>query len=190
MVTPLFLSSESIEEGPEAIVYSNVTIVNALFEAFLEPEEIAQNALRSYYVDYYLAEVENGGFAQFAYNGGMQDLVVDWIAAGLDAMGADRHAALFARATEAYRSLSDEERDAFLEGDLSDDAGDALSRVDDDFAELDETEDLTELNAAWLLSLPELVLAPRDELPARVAARAAQIPGIEARRAAEPGPDA
>ena len=42
----------------------------------LEPEEVSHDALLSYYVDYYLAEVTNAGFAQFVYNTGWKPRVV------------------------------------------------------------------------------------------------------------------
>lgn len=62
---PVVVSRESTEEGAEEVVCSNVTIVNALFDQLVHVEEIAPDALLSYYVDYYLAEVCNGGFSRF-----------------------------------------------------------------------------------------------------------------------------
>src|SRR4051812_5684805 len=49
----------------EDIVESNVSFVNALFDEYLTGEEVHPDALRSYYVDYYLDQVNNGGFSQF-----------------------------------------------------------------------------------------------------------------------------
>jgi len=72
---------------PEDIIYSNVELVNALFEELLEEDEIAPDALRSYYVDYYLAQLENGGFSQFVYNSQWSPLTNGFIREGLAAKG-------------------------------------------------------------------------------------------------------
>ncbi|PJJ61673.1 DMP19 family protein [Compostimonas suwonensis] len=183
---PVVVSAESIEEGADSIVYSNVTIVNALLSGLLEIGEIAPNAIRSYYVDYYLAEVSNGGFAQFVVNSGLPDSLVEWVRDGLEGMDAHGHAALFERAVDAYQTLNDEEREGFLEGEFFGDSEtrDILEAVDDEFERIDDAEDLTELNAAWLTALPELRVVPRAEVDDFVASRIALIDGLEARRAA------
>ena len=63
------VSAESVASAdPAEIIHSNIAFVNALFAEQVRPEEIASDALRSYHVDYYLAQVENGGFSQFVYN--------------------------------------------------------------------------------------------------------------------------
>src|SRR5689334_4990597 len=52
-------------ENPGKIVQSNVSVLNALFAEHLTVAELSADALRSYYVDYFLARVNNGGFSQF-----------------------------------------------------------------------------------------------------------------------------
>ena len=46
---------------------SNVTVVNAMYAELLDAPEIAPNALRSYYVDFYLTQALAGGFAQYVF---------------------------------------------------------------------------------------------------------------------------
>jgi hypothetical protein len=58
---------------------------------------VSHDALLSYYVDYYLAEVNNGGFAQFVYNTAWKPRVVALVKQGLSAIGALKHAELFWR---------------------------------------------------------------------------------------------
>ena len=61
------LSRESLESADaRATIALNIDFANALFEELLEPEEVSHDALLSYYVDYYLAEVNNGGFASLS----------------------------------------------------------------------------------------------------------------------------
>ena len=42
---------------PYDIISSNIELVNALFGEHLRADEIPPDAVRSYYVDYYLAQV-------------------------------------------------------------------------------------------------------------------------------------
>ena len=63
------VSRESLEStDPRALIDSNIGFVNTLLAEHLLPEEISQDAWRSYYVDYYFAQIANGGFSQFVYN--------------------------------------------------------------------------------------------------------------------------
>jgi len=57
----VIVSRESFASAePYDIVDSNISFVNALFAEYLRAEEISPDALRSYYADYYLAQVNNG----------------------------------------------------------------------------------------------------------------------------------
>jgi hypothetical protein len=77
-------------ESPYELVQSVVNFVNfALRHAFFHRDEIAQNAMRAYHVDYYLAQVNNGGHSQFAANSNMLDVILKDIDEGLDAMRHD-----------------------------------------------------------------------------------------------------
>mgnify|MGYP001612213910 CR=1 len=52
----VFVSQSSFDStDPYDIVYSNVFFVDALFGAYFKKDEVCQDALRSYYLDYYLA---------------------------------------------------------------------------------------------------------------------------------------
>src|SRR5579872_3800744 len=78
-------------DDPSEIVESNCSFLNALFEEYLTADEVSADALRSYYVDYYLAEVNNGGFSQFVYNSRWSPQVLAFVREGLRAMKAKRH---------------------------------------------------------------------------------------------------
>src|SRR5713226_504547 len=82
-------------DEPGEIVESNISFLNALFEEYLTAEEVSADALRSYCVDYYLAQVNNGGFSQFVYNSRWSPQVVSFVREGLQAMEAKLHLEVF-----------------------------------------------------------------------------------------------
>ena len=69
LVDHIVVSRESIKSNDAyAIIKSNISVVNYLLEEGAEPGELSPDALGSYYVDYYLAEITNGGNAQYMFN--------------------------------------------------------------------------------------------------------------------------
>jgi hypothetical protein len=180
----VIVSDQSVASAdPYDIVYSNIEFVNALFGEHLKADEIAPDALRSYYVDYYLAQVNNGGFSQFVYNSHWSALMNGFIRDGLVAMKAVGHLALFNESAALVDRLGADGLQAFLESEYFDDNAerDSLDANNDRFSELSETEDLIALNAAWLRSLQELKVKTADEIKAEIARRGAALPDREER---------
>lgn len=69
LVDHIVVSRKSIKSRDVyAVIESNISVVNYLLEEGAEPDELSPDALGSYYVDYYLAEVLNGGISQFMFN--------------------------------------------------------------------------------------------------------------------------
>jgi hypothetical protein len=163
---------------PYDIISSNIELVNALFGEHLRADEIAPDALRSYYVDYYLAQVNNGGFSQFVYNSRWSLLMNGFIREGLAAMKAVEHLALFNDSAALVDRLGADRLQAFFESEYfgSNAERDALDANNDRFYELSETEDLIALNAAWLRSLPGLTVKTMDEIKAEIARCGAALP--------------
>src|SRR5258706_8129127 len=105
----VIVSQQSYQSGdPYAIVGANISFVNALLEAYLHPDEVAPDALRSYYVDYYLAQQNNGGFSQFVYNSGWDSRVVSCVREGLETMGANRQLTLFEESAVLHDTFGEE----------------------------------------------------------------------------------
>jgi hypothetical protein len=180
----VIVSDHSVASAdPYDIVCSNIELVNALFGEHLKANEIAPDALRSYYVDYYLAQVNNGGFSQFVYNSHWSPLMNGFIREGLTAMKAAGHLALFNESAALVDRLGADGLQAFLESELfgTNPTRDALDANNDRFYELSETEDLIALNAAWLRSLPGIKVKTADEIKAEVARRSAALPDREQR---------
>lgn len=163
-LAPLLVSSESIaSDDPYDVILTNIEVVNALAE-LLAPDELVQDALVSYYTDFYQAQVANGGFAQFVFNSGWSPLLVDAVAAGLEAMEAPRHAAVFAQARAAVDALSEYELQEFFESELfgENETRDRLDAAAEGFD--DAEDDLVLRNSAFLRSRPDLVVLPEAEL--------------------------
>ncbi|MEM9418957.1 MAG: DUF4375 domain-containing protein [Planctomycetota bacterium] len=165
------------------IIESNIAFLNAQFEEHLTHDEVSPNALRSYYVDYYLAQVNNGGFSQFVYNSGWQPQTIQYLCEGLEAMGAEKHLELLTKAAQILDQLGPDRLQAFFESDYfgENEERDILNKYDDLFFELSEQEDLIELNAKWLRQLPNIVVISVDEAKAELRRRADSITNRDAR---------
>jgi hypothetical protein len=171
---------------PYDLVESNVLFVNALFEQHLRADEIAPDALRSYYVDYYVAQVNNGGFSQFVYNSGWSPSLIGMVRDGLSAMKAAEHLKLFEKSADIVRQMEPDRLQAFLRGKYfgTNAERDALDANDDRFFDLSKTDDLIAINAAWLRGLPGLRVMTPEQMQAEVERRAAALPDREQRRRA------
>jgi hypothetical protein len=201
---PVVLATESAEAANEDVVDSNVTVVNAMYAELLDAPEIAPNALRSYYVDFYLTQALAGGFAQYVFTVPEREEIDAYVREGLEGMGATAHLALFNRTAEAFDALSEDDADAYLDGDADGDAdGDTegfggadngggtaspepvreLEELDEAFESLLETEDILALNAAWLRGQEGLLLLDEEQLDLHIAERVARIPNLAERRA-------
>ena len=185
---PVVLTTDSKDASNEDVVDSNVTVVNQMYQELLNDEEIAPVALRSYFVDFYLTQALSGGFAQYVFTAPEREEMDQLIREGLEGMGALRHLELFNRTAEAFDSLSEEEAEMYLDGDLDEaepqpQAVASLDELDGEFEALLETEDIIALNAAWLLRQEGLLILNQDELNAHIAQRVAQVPNLEERRA-------
>ena len=174
-----------VAADPHRIVVSNAAFVDALFAEHLTADEIGQDALRSYFVQYYLAQMENGGFAQLVYNSDWDSHVVAKVRDGLRTIGARMHQAVFLEGIATVRQLGRDGLQEFLSRDYWGDnpVRDRLDAVTEQFAKAAEVEDLAARNAAWLRSHPKLHVLTHDEMEAEVQRRAAVIPDMPQRLA-------
>lgn len=186
------LPREIINGSDADVVDANVDVVNAMYEELLDIGEIAPNALRSYYVDFYLTQSLGGGFAQYVFTAPERSDIDAYIRAGLEGMGAAAHLDLFNRTVAAFDALSEEEADAYLDGDTDLDGGTdggvfeavrVLEELDGEFETLLETEELVALNAAWLRGQADLLVLDEEELDRHIAERVSRIPNLAERQA-------
>ncbi len=65
----IIVSDNSFKSNePYDIINSNITVINLLREEGVDDENINEDSLTSYYLDYYLAQYNNGNFSQFVWN--------------------------------------------------------------------------------------------------------------------------
>lgn len=182
---PIILPADALA-GPDAeLVDANIDIVNAMYAELLGEDEIALNALRSYYVDFFLTEALEGGFAQYVVSAGERDDLDVLVRDGLREMGALRHLELFEAMAKTFDALSDDEAAAYLEGDddVASPAVDAMEALDERLEETIEAEDLVVLNGAWLRRQEGLLALDDEGIEDEIARRISLIPDLEARRA-------
>lgn len=185
---PVVLTKASIDAGSEEVVDANVHVVNAMYGKLLDAGEISPVALGSYYVDFYVTQSLEGGFAQYVFTADREE-VDPLIREGLAGMGARAHLELFNRTVETFDALSEGDEERYLGGDLdadeeSTDAVRTIEQLDGEFEELFETENITALNAAWLLAQEGLLVLDDEELDAYIERQVALIPNLEERQAA------
>jgi hypothetical protein len=180
------VSEESLmDSDPAVVIESNVSFVNALRGEYLRQDEISRDAWLSYYVDYYLRQVENGGFSQFIYNSKRAEPAMTFLRQGLESIGAHRHRALLGEGESLSDSLGSRIRKFFA----SDYFGKnrerhRLDAITDRFYKLDKTENLEQLNAAWLRSHPRLKSVSLAAIHEQVTLRAKAVPDRSQREAA------
>ncbi len=185
---PVVLTTGSIHGTDEEVVDANVQVVDAMHRELLHTDEMSPAAIRSYYVDFYLTQSLEGGFAQYVFTSLDRDETDTLVREGMAGMGAAAHLDLFNRTVAAFDSLSEEDAERYLDGALDDDeeptAGvRVLEELDGEFEELLETENITALNAAWLRSQDGLLVLDDDGLSAHLERLVALIPDLAERQA-------
>ncbi|MBP2546122.1 DMP19 family protein [Acinetobacter guillouiae] len=193
LIDNILISKQSLDSDDHYdVIMSNIDSLNGLFEHYVEYDEVSAEALYSYFVDYYLAQVNNGGFSQFVYNTGWDAFMVKHVREGLKAMNATAHSALFEQSADLIDQFSDEQLEQFLEGEYfgENEQRDILNAFDDQFYALNDSEDLIEINSRWLKQHPKLQVVDEDQILTIVEQVAAKIPNLEQRKqqAAENSP--
>ncbi|MDR6989720.1 hypothetical protein J2Y66_004237 [Paenarthrobacter nitroguajacolicus] len=185
---PVVLNKTSFEAGNADVVDSNVNVVNQMYQELLNSDEIAPAALNSFFVDFYLTQALAGGFAQYVFTAPEREEVDSYVRAGLEGMGATRHLDLFNRTAATFDALTEDEAEAYLDGELDESETPpssvvTLDELDGEFEALLEEEDIIDLNAAYLRDQSELLVLTDEEIEAHIAQRVALIPDLAERQA-------
>ncbi len=181
------LAETVTSDEPSEIVQSNIAFINLLFEEYLKLDEISPDALRSYYVDFFLAQFENGGFSQFVYNTNWDPEVVAYVREGLQAMKAKRYLKAFDKGAKIVESFGKEGLKAYLNGEYfgENEDRDELGETDEAINAAGEKEDIAQLHFDWLSKHPQLFpLQTEEDLKAEARRRGEALPDRAQRVAA------
>ena len=149
-------------ENQHDVILSNISIINLMREEGVNDDLIHEDALMSYYLDYYWTQNSEGNFAQFVHKSGWDKDLNELIEEGLALIGAEKHLELFQQQSKKVRSMSSVKLNKFLKGKLEgvNPVRDALNN--DTFFELEEN--LITLNADFLKSHPDFEVLSVDEI--------------------------
>lgn len=143
------LVSQYAWEDPDsyALIQANIDFVNwARGTAFFVVGEFPQQALWNYYVDYYRAQVCNGGHGQFWGNSAFTPLIAGSCLRGLRAMGAMEHLAMFEEFAAFVAATGDEKLTREAERAV-------LKPLDERFFAITSSDILVAKSDAWLRGL-------------------------------------
>ena len=149
-------------ENQHDVILSNISIINLMREEGVNDDLIHEDALMSYYLDYYWTQNLEGNFAQFVHKSGWDKELNELIEEGLALIGAEKHLELFQQQSKKLRLMSSVKLNKFLKGKLE---GVNLVRDslnNDTFFELEEN--LITLNADFLKSHPDFEVLSVDEI--------------------------
>lgn len=149
-------------DNPQDIINSNISIINLMREEGVNDDLIHEDALTSYYLDYYFSQYTQGNFSQFVYNSGWNKELNELIEEGLALIGAEKHLELFQSQSKRVKLLSTVKIGKFLKGKLEgvNPTRDLLNN--NAFFELEE--DLPALNANFLKTHPDFEALPVEEI--------------------------
>jgi hypothetical protein len=168
--------------------------VDGLRARYFYLDELPPDAIRSYYADYYQAEVVNGGISQFVYNSRWDPVTFESVSAALDAMGLADQAALF----NEVRHFVERDRprlEAFLAGQYASPATlpymDELEKIGGDFCARFAAHpgghdpgicQIPVASAAWISSWPNVTWVSEEAFEQRLDDLAAVIPDLAERK--------
>jgi hypothetical protein len=149
-------------ENPQDVINSNISVINLMREEKIDDDLIHEDALMSYYLDYYTAQYTEGNFAQFVYNSQWNAELNELIEEGLNLLGAVKHLELFQQQCKKVKLMSSVKRDKFFKSKIEgvNPIRDLMNS--DTFFEIEEN--LVQLNAAFLKSHPDLEVLSVDDI--------------------------
>lgn len=158
IVSETAFNSENLQD----VIHSNISVINLMREEGVDDEFIHEDALISYYLDYYYTQHVLGNFAQFVHHSGWNADLNALIEEGLALIGAQKHLELFQQQSKKVKLMSSVKLNKFLNGKLEgvNPVRDALNT--DAFFEIEEN--LVTLNANFLKAHPDFEVLTIDEM--------------------------
>ena len=152
------MNSENLQD----VIHSNISVINLMREEGVADDLIHDDALMSYYLDYYYTQYTLGNFARFVHHSGWNTELNELIEEGLALIGAEKHLELFQQLCKKVSLFSSVKLNKFLKGKLEGVNPVRDSLLNDTFFELDEN--LVFLNANFLKTHPDFEVLSVDEM--------------------------
>ena len=158
LVSETAMNSENLQD----VSHSNISVINLMREEGVDDEFIHEDALMSYYLDYYYSHYAEGNFGQFVYKSGWNKELNELIEEGLALIGAEKHLELFQQQSKKVKLMSSVKLNKFVSGKLEgvNPTRDLLNN--DTFFELEEN--LVTLNADFLKNHPDFEVLSVDDM--------------------------
>ncbi len=190
LIDKIYMSQEALNSDDDySVIWQNINNVNNYRSNIIKEEEILTDCLYSYYVDYYLAQVNNGGFSQFIYNTNWNEQIVNYVKDGLQLMNATQHLKLFECVIEIIntslpREVLDEllQEDYWWNADINPFKKTLDTTFDNAFFELKKTEDLIKINSQWLKNHLKLQVVTETEFKDILVDVKNRIPNLQERQ--------
>jgi hypothetical protein len=149
-------------ENGQDLIHSNISVINLMREEGVNDDLIHEDALMSYYLDYYYSQYTTGNFAQFVHHSAWNKELNELLEEGLALIGAEKHLELFKQQSKKVKLMSSVKLNKFLKGKLEgvNPIRDLLNN--DTFFEIEEN--LVTLNANFLKSHPDFEVLSVDDM--------------------------
>lgn len=146
---------------PNDLLNSNIAVINLMREEGVIDENIHEDALISYYLDYYTTHVNSDGFAKFVHSSGWTEELNAILEKAFVKVGSQEHLDYFLAQTEKIDALTRKEFDGFMEQEFG--KSPIKERIDDD-TYFEIPQGLVKLNADWLRNHPDLKVLSIDDM--------------------------
>jgi hypothetical protein len=158
IISETAMNSENLQD----VIHSNISVINLMREEKIDDDLIHEDALTSYYLDFYYSQYVAGNFAQFVHSSSWNKELNELIEEGLALIGAEKHLEFFQQQSKKVKLMSSVKLNKFLNGKLEgvNPTRDLLNN--DAFFEIDEN--LVTLNANFLKTHPDFEVLSVDDM--------------------------
>lgn len=163
-LTKIFVSEKSFNsEEHYDIIYSNNTFVKLLLSEGTSIDKIHDDAVYSYYVDYYDQEMKKGNFSRFVIESKWDSNINSYILKGLEKIEAYNHLIYFKNMIAKVENLGKDSIDRLINSDYLG-VNDLRDYLDDDLEFFMIDENIDEYNSKWLKNHPDLYALPFNQI--------------------------
>ena len=149
-------------ENPQDVIHSNISVINLMREEKIDDDLIHEDALMSYYLDFYASKYTEGNFSKFVHDSGWNKELNELIEEGLALIGAEKHLELFKEQCRKLRLQSNIKLGKFLQAKFE--TPNPLRDLLNNNAYFELDENLAQLNAAFLKSHPDTEVLSVDDM--------------------------